>query len=90
MFPPAPVCADAFTPVVSPTQVHAHEIFMNGAFNGDPHPGNILLCDDGKIGLIDYGQVTASHECVCVRVFPLIAEVCVRPDYTSLHRSCVW
>lgn len=38
-------------------QVHAYEIFMNGVFNGDPHPGNILLCDDGKIGLIDYGQV---------------------------------
>jgi aarF domain-containing kinase len=30
---------------------------MNGVFNGDPHPGNILLCDNGKIGLIDYGQV---------------------------------
>ncbi len=23
----------------------------------DPHPGNVLLMDDGRIGLIDYGQV---------------------------------
>jgi len=23
----------------------------------DPHPGNILLVDDGRLGLIDYGQV---------------------------------
>lgn len=38
-------------------QVHAHEIFVNGVFNGDPHPGNIMLCDDGRVGLIDYGQV---------------------------------
>lgn len=30
---------------------------MDGAFNGDPHPGNILLMPDGKLGLIDYGQV---------------------------------
>lgn len=37
--------------------VHAHEIFIDGAFNGDPHPGNILLLKDGRLGLIDYGQV---------------------------------
>mmetsp|Transcript_28404 Transcript_28404/g.92763 ORF Transcript_28404/g.92763 Transcript_28404/m.92763 type:complete len:545 (+) Transcript_28404:1128-2762(+) len=38
-------------------QVHAHEVFVDGAFNGDPHPGNILLLRDGRIGLIDYGNV---------------------------------
>ena len=26
-------------------------------FNGDPHAGNILLLPDGRLGLIDYGQV---------------------------------
>ena len=39
------------------SDIHAYEIFNDGAFNGDPHPGNILLCDDGRLGLIDYGQV---------------------------------
>eukprot|EP00903_Cladosiphon_okamuranus_P009325 g8894.t2 len=38
-------------------RVHGHQIFVDGAFNGDPHPGNILLTPDGKLGLIDYGQV---------------------------------
>ena len=38
-------------------EVHAFEMLISGALNGDPHPGNMLLCDDGKIGLIDYGQV---------------------------------
>lgn len=38
-------------------RVHAHEIFVDGAFNGDPHPGNILLMPDGRLGLVDYGQV---------------------------------
>ncbi|GLD92079.1 hypothetical protein PINS_up000612 [Pythium insidiosum] len=37
--------------------VHGYEIFVDGCFNGDPHPGNILLMDDGRLGLIDYGQV---------------------------------
>jgi aarF domain-containing kinase len=26
-------------------------------YAGDPHPGNILLTPDGRLGLIDYGQV---------------------------------
>ncbi|CAM9173352.1 unnamed protein product [Pylaiella littoralis] len=38
-------------------RLHGHQIFVDGAFNGDPHPGNILLTPDGKLGLIDYGQV---------------------------------
>lgn len=40
-------------------RIHAHEIFEGGHFNGDPHPGNILLLKDGRLGLIDYGQVTS-------------------------------
>jgi len=37
--------------------VHAHQMFFDGAFNADPHPGNVLLLPDGRLGLIDYGQV---------------------------------
>ena len=42
--------------------VHAHEIFECGTFNGDPHPGNILLMPDGRLGLIDYGQTVHIDE----------------------------
>ena len=38
-------------------KVQAHQIFNDRIFNGDPHLGNILLTPDGKLGLIDYGQV---------------------------------
>ncbi len=37
-------------------EVHGHEIFIDGCFNADPHPGNILYAN-GKLALIDYGQV---------------------------------
>eukprot|EP00339_Tiarina_fusa_P027316 CAMPEP_0117060880 /NCGR_PEP_ID=MMETSP0472-20121206/42352_1 /TAXON_ID=693140 ORGANISM="Tiarina fusus, Strain LIS" /NCGR_SAMPLE_ID=MMETSP0472 /ASSEMBLY_ACC=CAM_ASM_000603 /LENGTH=319 /DNA_ID=CAMNT_0004779275 /DNA_START=74 /DNA_END=1030 /DNA_ORIENTATION=+ len=41
--------------------IHGHEILVDGFFNGDPHPGNIMLLrePDGSptLGLIDYGQV---------------------------------
>lgn len=43
-------------------EIHGHEVLVDGFFNGDCHPGNILLCWDEKrdrpqLGLIDYGQV---------------------------------
>lgn len=30
-------------------------IFRHAFFHGDPHPSNILLLDDGRLGLIDFG-----------------------------------
>lgn len=30
-------------------------IFQHAFFHGDPHPSNILLLDDGRLGLIDFG-----------------------------------
>ena len=41
--------------------IHGHEVLVDGFFNGDCHPGNVLLCRDEhgspQLGLIDYGQV---------------------------------
>jgi aarF domain-containing kinase len=36
--------------------VHGYQVFFCPLFNADPHPGNILLLPDGRIGLIDFGQ----------------------------------
>jgi ubiquinone biosynthesis protein len=30
-------------------------IFEHGFFHGDPHPGNLLVLPDGRIGLLDFG-----------------------------------
>ena len=32
-------------------------VFDDGFFHADPHPGNILIEDTGRIGLIDFGMV---------------------------------
>ncbi|MBC8414353.1 MAG: AarF/ABC1/UbiB kinase family protein [Nitrospira sp.] len=32
-------------------------IFEDGYFHADPHPGNLFVMDDGKIGLMDFGIV---------------------------------
>ena len=38
-------------------RTHGHEVLVDGCFNADPHPGNILCTEGGQIALIDYGQV---------------------------------
>ena len=31
------------------------QMLVDGHFHADPHPGNIMVLDDGRIGLIDFG-----------------------------------
>ena len=33
------------------------EIMLEGTFHADPHPGNVLLLADGRLGLLDFGSV---------------------------------
>lgn len=37
--------------------IYLNQIFEHGFFHGDPHPGNILVSEDGTINLIDFGMV---------------------------------
>jgi predicted unusual protein kinase regulating ubiquinone biosynthesis (AarF/ABC1/UbiB family) len=37
-------------------------IYRYRLFNGDPHPGNYLLCDDGRVAFVDYGCVVEFSE----------------------------
>jgi ubiquinone biosynthesis protein len=39
------------------TRAWMEMIFRNGFFHGDPHPANVLLLRDGRIGLVDFGLV---------------------------------
>jgi len=33
------------------------QVMLDGIFHADPHPGNILLLSDGRLGLLDWGSV---------------------------------
>lgn len=36
---------------------YVHMFFVMGSFHGDPHPGNIFLTNEGRLGLHDFGIV---------------------------------
>lgn len=36
-------------------RIYVEMIFRHGFFHGDPHPGNLLVLKDGRIGLLDFG-----------------------------------
>ncbi len=38
-------------------RAYLKQILVDGFFHADPHPGNVLLTDDNRIGLIDLGMV---------------------------------
>ncbi|MBA3264826.1 MAG: AarF/ABC1/UbiB kinase family protein, partial [Nocardioidaceae bacterium] len=33
------------------------QVVLDGVFHADPHPGNVLLLTDGRLGLLDFGSV---------------------------------
>ena len=42
--------------VVWVTRAFLHMIFRDGFFHCDPHPGNLMVGSDGRIGLVDFGM----------------------------------
>ncbi|WP_439661534.1 ABC1 kinase family protein [Lentzea sp. HUAS TT2] len=33
------------------------QVMLDGVFHADPHPGNVMLLADGRLGLLDFGSV---------------------------------
>ncbi len=48
----------------SGAEAYLEMIFQHGIYHADPHPGNLLLMQDGKIGLLDFGMVVRMDESV--------------------------
>jgi len=46
------------------TLIHVQglQLIKDGIFNVDPHPGNVLILPDGRLGLLDYGLVGRIEE----------------------------
>lgn len=33
------------------------QVMLDGVFHADPHPGNVMLLSDGRLGMLDFGSV---------------------------------
>ena len=54
-----------------------YQILVEGCVNVDPHPGNIICMDDGRVGLIDFGQcafLDKAERRACARVVKALNE----------------
>ncbi|KAJ3414783.1 hypothetical protein HDV05_006030 [Chytridiales sp. JEL 0842] len=65
-------------------KVHGTQLLVNGFFNADPHPGNFLMLSDGRIGLIDYGQVKSLEQ----KHRLAVAELIVALANKDVERAC--
>src|SRR3712207_4924690 len=56
---------------------YLHQILVDGFFHADPHPGNVLLLDDGRLGLVDLvmvARVAPDRQDDLVRLLLAVAE----------------
>jgi predicted unusual protein kinase regulating ubiquinone biosynthesis (AarF/ABC1/UbiB family) len=54
-------------------EAYLDQILVDGFFHADPHPGNVLLTEDSRIGLIDFGMVGRVPEPDRERLLRLLA-----------------
>ena len=70
-------------------EIIVQQIFEDGFFHADPHPGNIIILgtdDDPIIGMIDVGMVGRLSPKMRDRVVDLVLAA-VREDYTGIANS---
>ncbi|MFC8419586.1 ABC1 kinase family protein [Streptomyces sp. NPDC057236] len=65
-----------------------HQILRVGVFHADPHPGNLLLLEDGRIALLDFGSVGRIEPSVRLAIQELMVAV-DRADAAGLHDALV-
>jgi len=61
----------------------SHQVFNLGLYHADPHPGNFVVCEDGTIGMLDFGQVGSIDDRLRERLL-LLALACAERDPTRI------
>ncbi len=62
------------------------QVFADGVFHGDLHPGNLLVLEDGRIGLIDFGLIGRMTQPMKDRMADLFLNL-ITQNYSGLARS---
>jgi ubiquinone biosynthesis protein len=68
-------------------RVYCHMVFKDGLYHADPHPGNILVKQDGTLVLLDFGAV-AKLSRQLMEGIPQLIEAAVRNDTDAMIEAC--
>jgi len=53
-------------------RAYLDQVFVHGLIHADPHPGNLLLTEDGRLALVDLGMVALVAPKMRQRLFKLV------------------
>jgi ubiquinone biosynthesis protein len=56
-------------------RAYLQQILVDGFFHADPHPGNVLLTEDRRLGLIDVGMIGRLPNALQERLFRLLLAI---------------
>ena len=56
-------------------RAYLQQILVDGFFHADPHPGNVLLTDDRRLGLVDVGMIGRLSNAMQQRLFRLLLAI---------------
>lgn len=66
-------------------QIYCKQIFIDGFFHADPHPGNLFVTDEGKIVLIDFGMTGSITDELREQLTKLAAAAVKRDHLQVVH-----
>jgi predicted unusual protein kinase regulating ubiquinone biosynthesis (AarF/ABC1/UbiB family) len=56
-------------------RAYLQQILVDGFVHADPHPGNVILTDDGRIALLDVGMVTRINAVLQEKLLQLVIAI---------------
>jgi ubiquinone biosynthesis protein len=72
------------------TEAVLRMVFVEGVYHSDPHPGNVILLFDGRLGLIDFGQIGVLTQARRAEFLDLLAAVVARGAAEAAEVLLAW
>lgn len=72
------------------TEAVLRMVFVEGVYHSDPHPGNVILLADGRLGLVDFGQIGVLREARRAEFLELLSAVVSRDAEEAAEVLLTW